>query len=152
MRMFFVAIIFACAVHAQTVRVDPYNKSVQKKAHNTVSPTRKKIDAELAEITKNKKIPTVWLTPERATELNRVTSRSYITKIERKGGDVIYTWTNGLHGAVTTQRVDKITNRPARDARREEFDKIKTAAEKMRKERDDLRNENETLKKGSPKK
>lgn len=85
--------------------------------------------------------PTVWLSPEQAKALSRVTSRSYITKIERKGGDVIYTWTNGLHGAVTTQRVDQIINKPARDARRDEF-------EKVRKERDNLKAENTKLKKG----
>ena len=143
MRLFFAAIIFALSIQAQ---------SVQHKRYDKVSPSRKQIDAELAEITKSKKIPTVWLTPERAKALSLVTSRSYITKMERKGDVIVYHWTNGLHGAVTTQRIDNLVNRPAKDARREQLEKIKSDAEKFRKERDDLKTENANLKKGQQKK
>ena len=93
------------------------------------------------------KAPTVWLTAEQAKQLNRIKSRPYITKMERKGDFMIYTWTNGLHGAVTTQRVEQIISKPARDSRREQFERERNESDKIRKERDALKAENIKLKK-----
>ena len=59
----------------------------------------------------------IWLTPQRAAELRRVTSRPYIVSQERIGGDtVVYRWTNGLHGAVTTQKVGRVLGAKAESA------------------------------------
>ena len=59
----------------------------------------------------------VWLTPARAAALKRVTSRSYIVKQQRLDNDtVVYTWTNGLHGAVTTQQVKRVCGRKSKSA------------------------------------
>ncbi len=59
----------------------------------------------------------VWLTPERSAALTRVTSRPYVTYQERLNADtVVYHWTNGLHGAVTTQRVEKVLGGHAKSA------------------------------------
>lgn len=59
----------------------------------------------------------IWLTPQRAAELRRVTSRPYIVSQERTGADtVVYRWTNGLHGAVTTQKVVRVLGAKAESA------------------------------------
>ena len=66
----------------------------------------------------------VWLTPARAAQLQRITSRPYITAQERQpDGTVVYHWTNGLHGAVTTQRVQRVLGAPAKSAWRDKLDK-----------------------------
>ena len=59
----------------------------------------------------------VWLTAQRAAALKRITSRSYIVKQQRLDNDtVVYTWTNGLHGAVTTQSVKKVCGKKSLSA------------------------------------
>lgn len=65
----------------------------------------------------------VWLTPERSAALTRVTSRPYVVAQERLNGDtVVYHWTNGLHGAVTTQRVEQVLGKHAKSAWQDKLD------------------------------
>ena len=65
----------------------------------------------------------VWLTPERSAALKRVASRPYIVAQERIADDtVVYRWTNGLHGAVTTQRVERVLGKRAKSAWQDKLD------------------------------
>ena len=65
----------------------------------------------------------VWLTPQRAEQLKRVSSRPYVISQERiDDSTVVYRWTNGLHGACTTQRVERVLGKPAKNAWREKLD------------------------------
>lgn len=65
----------------------------------------------------------VWLTPERSAALKSVTSRPYVVSQERLNADtVVYHWTNGLHGACTTQRVQRVLGSPAKSAWRDKLD------------------------------
>jgi hypothetical protein len=65
----------------------------------------------------------VWLTPERAAALKRVTSRPYVASQERLDADtVVYRWTNGLHGAVTTQSVRRVLGKSAKSVWRDRLD------------------------------
>ena len=65
----------------------------------------------------------VWLTPARAAELQRVTSRPRITRETRVDADTsVYHWTNGARSWDTTQRVQRVIGKPAHDARREQFE------------------------------
>lgn len=143
MKTLFSVIFFAISLNAQAPKIH-------------ISGTRsesdeRQIDKDLKKISSDNwmKKPSVWLTPETAKALSRVTSRGYITKIERRGDVVVYTWTNGLRGAVTTQKVEKLVSKPARDVRLEQLDTIKSEAEKVRKERDVLKSEINKLKKGN---
>lgn len=60
----------------------------------------------------------VWLTPERSAALKRISKRSYVTEKKRIDDDtVVYTWSNGLHtGAITTQKVHRVTGKIATSA------------------------------------
>ena len=65
----------------------------------------------------------VWLTPERVAALKSVTSRPYVVAQERlNASTVVYHWTNGLHGAVTTQRVEQVLGKPAKSAWQDKID------------------------------
>lgn len=65
----------------------------------------------------------VWLTPDRAAALKRVASRPYVIKQERlDAGTVVYHWTNGLHGSVSTQRVEQVLGKPAKSAWQDRLD------------------------------
>ena len=65
----------------------------------------------------------VWLTPERAAALKSVASRPYVVAQERLDADtVVYHWTNGLHGAVTTQRVEQVLGKKAVSAWQSKLD------------------------------
>lgn len=87
------------------------------------------------------KKPEQWLTPERKASLNAIVTRPVIVKKEHtQDGRMILTWTNGLHGCVTTQKVDKVLGKPSKDARRDKLDALKA-------ERDTLKTENAKLKK-----
>lgn len=87
------------------------------------------------------KQPEQWLTPARRAELNRIVHRPVIVKKEHlKDGRMILTWTNGLHGCVTTQKIDKVLGKPSKDVRRDELEALKI-------ERDNLKKENADLKK-----
>lgn len=145
MKTLFAVILLAVSLNAQTVKIQ-----VHKSSGLT---DKQQIEKDLNKINSDNwvKKPSVWLTPETAKALSRVTSRGYITKIDHRDGNVIYTWTNGLRGAVTTQRVEKLVNKPARDVRREQLEEIKTESLKVRKERDELKVENKALKKVSKK-
>lgn len=65
----------------------------------------------------------VWLTAERAASLKNVTSRPFVVAQERLNADtVVYHWTNGLHGAVTTQRVERVLGKHAKSAWQNKLD------------------------------
>lgn len=65
----------------------------------------------------------VWLTPERASALKRVASRPYVIAQERIDDEtVVYHWTNGLHGACTTQRLDRVIGKPSKSAWQDKLD------------------------------
>ena len=65
----------------------------------------------------------VWLTPERSAALKSVTSRPYVVAQERLNADtVVYYWTNGLHGATTTQRVERVLGKHAKSAWQDRLD------------------------------
>ena len=67
--------------------------------------------------------PEVWLTPERAAALKSVASRPYVVTQERLNADtVVYHWTNGLHGAVTTQHVEQVLGKRAKSAWQDKVD------------------------------
>ena len=91
------------------------------------------------------KKPEQWLTPERRAALKVIVTRPVIVKKEHlPDGRMILTWTNGLHGCVTTQKVEKVLGKPSKDARRDKLEAVKA-------ERDALKVENDNLKK-TPKK
>jgi hypothetical protein len=86
------------------------------------------------------KKPEQWLTPERRAALNVIVTRPVIVKKENlSDGRMILTWTNGLHGCVSTQKVEKVLGKPSKDARRDNLEAIKA-------ERDALKDENTKLK------
>jgi len=59
----------------------------------------------------------VLLTPQRRAVLERVVGKPYIVEQKRiDKNTVVYHWTNGLHGAVTTQRVVQVLGKPAKNA------------------------------------
>ena len=98
-------------------------------------------------ITSAAKQPEQWLTPERRKELNRIIYRPIIIKQEAtQDGQMVYTWTNGLHGCVTTQKLDKVLGKPSKDARREELDAIKADRDTAKAERDAIKAERDTIK------
>ena len=105
------------------------------------------------------KKPEQWLTPERRAALKVIVTRPVIIKKEQtKDGRMILTWTNGLHGCVTTQKVDKVLGKPSKDDRRDKLEAVKAdrdtaKAERsaIKTERDALKLENDNLKK-TPKK
>ena len=81
--------------------------------------------------TANAKPVEVWLTPERLAALKRVAERPRVTKREQlPGGEVVYTWTNSVHGFSTTQVVQNAFGKTAKSAWAEKLD-----AEKFEKER-----------------
>lgn len=64
----------------------------------------------------------VWLTPERAASLKRVTSRPYIVAQDRLAADtVVYHWTNSVP-TVTTQKVQRVLGAPSRNAWQDKLD------------------------------
>ncbi len=92
----------------------------------------------------------VWLTKERAAQLNAITSRPYITKkIELgKGVEEIH-WTNGSRSWVTTQEVRRVAGAKAahgwqtkldaeKEARKELIADIKSLAAKGSASKQDL--------------
>jgi hypothetical protein len=98
------------------------------------------------------KKPEQWLTPERRAALNVIVTRPVIVKKEHMpDGRMILTWTNGLHGCVTTQKVEKVLGKPSKDARRDKLEAIKAERDTAKAERDALKVENDNLKK-TPKK
>lgn len=93
------------------------------------------------------KKPEQWLTPERRAALNVIVTRPVIIKKEQtKDGRMILTWTNGLHGCVTTQKVDKILGKLSKDARRDNLEAIKAERDTAKAERDSVKAERDTLK------
>lgn len=107
------------------------------------------------------KQPEQWLTPERRAALKTIVTRPIITKAETTKDGIVYTWTNGLHGCTTTQKLARVLGKPSKDARREqveaikaerdtikaERDTIKAERDEAKAERDTLKTENATLKK-----
>jgi len=87
------------------------------------------------------KKPEQWLTPERRAALNVIVTRPVIIKKQQlPDGRLVLTWTNGLHGCVTTQTVSKVFGKPSKDARHDQLEAVKA-------ERDTLKDENSKLKK-----
>lgn len=67
-----------------------------------------------------RKTPDVWLTPERARQLRGLADRPTVVRRERLNDETaVYHWNNG---SVTTQRVERIVGRPARNAWRDKLD------------------------------
>jgi hypothetical protein len=86
------------------------------------------------------KKPEQWLTPERRAALKVIVTRPVIVKKEHlPDGRMILTWTNGLHGCVTTQKVEKVLGKPSKDARRDNLEAIKAERDTAKAERDALK-------------
>ncbi len=89
------------------------------------------------------KKPEQWLTPERRAALKVIVTRPVIIKKEHtQDGRMILTWTNGLHGCVTTQKVEKVLGKQSKDSRREKLEAIKAERDALKKENDNLKNNN----------
>lgn len=109
--LFVSAMIHPCRVLAQEAKA---------KQKYQVGPFK----ANTLTVSTNKPPTEVWLTPERREALKRVTHRPYIVKQEKLNDTtVVYTWTNGLHGTVTTQKVDKVLGKKATSAWQTRLDK-----------------------------
>jgi FtsZ-binding cell division protein ZapB len=108
------------------------------------------------------KQPEQWLDPARKAELNRILYRPVVIKQEQTAdGMLVLTWTNGLHGCVTTQKLEKVLGKASKDVRKEtiealkaerdaakaERDVAKAERDAVKAERDTLKTENEKLKK-----
>jgi hypothetical protein len=79
------------------------------------------------------KKPEQWLTPERRASLNVIVTRPVIVKKEHlPDGRMILTWTNGLHGCVTTQKVEKVLGKPSKDARRDKLEALKAERDALK--------------------
>lgn len=65
----------------------------------------------------------VWLSRERAEQLRRISSRPYVTAADRQGTNTVYRWTNGSRTWSTTQAVQRVTGKPARNAWQDKLDR-----------------------------
>lgn len=92
------------------------------------------------------KQPEQWLTPERRAALKTIVTRPIITKAETTKDGIVYTWTNGLHGCTTTQKLARVLGKPSKDARREQVEAIKADRDTIKAERDAAKAERDTLK------
>ena len=93
------------------------------------------------------KKPEIWLTPERRAELKIIVTRPVIVKKEHtKDGLMILTWTNGLHGCVTTQKIEKVLGKLSKDSRRDNLEAIKAERDTAKAERDTAKAERDTAK------
>lgn len=67
-----------------------------------------------------RKTSDVWLTPERARQLRGIADRPTVVRRDRLTDETaVYHWRDG---SVTTQRVERIIGRPARNAWRDKLD------------------------------
>ena len=74
----------------------------------------------------------VWLTTERAAQLNAITSRPYITRKVKigKGAEELH-WTNGSRSWVTTQAVTRVAGAKAEHGWRTKVDAEKAARKEL---------------------
>lgn len=89
----------------------------------------------------------IWLAPDRAAALARAASRPYVTRSERVGNTVVYHWTNGLHGACTTQAVARILGKPSRNGWQDRIDAEKAKRNELIADIDKLRGSGRATKK-----
>jgi len=74
----------------------------------------------------------MWLTKERAAQLNAITSRPYITKkIELGNGVEELHWTNGSRSWVTTQEVRRVAGAKAAHGWQKKLDAEKKARKEL---------------------
>jgi len=93
------------------------------------------------------KQPEQWLDPARKAELNRIIYRPVVIKQEQTSdGQLVLTWTNGLHGCVTTQKLEKVLGKASKDSRKEMTDALKADRDTAKTERDELKIERDAVK------